>query len=283
MLVLSNTPVDRYSYGGTTYYVKREDLACAAPGPPFAKIRGLFPHLLSLQARGVKEVGYVDTAISMAGWGISYLCRHLGMTAVVYYPKYKDGYRHNQKEYVARWQEFGAIIVPLTHPTKLQINMHVAKRTFTEDYPKGVWLENGLRLSETVAAVEEEYVLTTKSIHPKSIVCSVGSGVMLAGIIRGVLASTKSISGMYGVLVNKYSVPHKKRKDIFVFARVYDDLFTPLGFQLHLVNPGYAYEDVVVPNAPFPCNPYYDMKAYAWMLDNINKLPQPILFWNIGA
>jgi hypothetical protein len=33
---------------------------------------------------------------------------------------------------------------------------------------------------------------------------------------------------------------------------------------------------------PFPCNPYYDLKAWEWLMKNKGQLEEPILFWNIG-
>ena len=55
-------------------------------------------------------------------------------------------------------------------------------------------------------------------------------------------------------------------------------------YELKLVDDGYAYKDKVgTDDIPFPCNEYYDAKAWRWLLSNIGMLEQPIVFWNIGS
>lgn len=283
MLTVNNTPVELYGYKKYEYWVKREDLACNKPGPPFAKIRGLELHLRRLKELGVETVGYMDTAISMAGWGISFICQEIGLRAVIYYPSYKSGLRYNQAQFMPLWRRFGATTVPITPPTRLQINIHKAKRQFKNDYPQGVWLEYGLKLMDTVGAIERESELTFKEITPRSVVCSVGSGVMLSGIVRCIVNQKINVHHIYGILVNSSVNANKKLEDIYRYADMYNDFFSPFNFSMHLVNGGYRYEDKAKAHAPFPCNEYYDLKAYEWMIKNIRILEKPILFWNIGG
>jgi len=42
----------------------------------------------------------------------------------------------------------------------------------------------------------------------------------------------------------------------------------------------YTCPDVCV---PWPAHPHYEGKVWEWMLQNVDGLPRPILFWNIGA
>ena len=51
-----NTPVDDYTdeYG---LWVKREDLSCREPGPPFSKTRGVFAHMAKQDAH---TIGVLD-------------------------------------------------------------------------------------------------------------------------------------------------------------------------------------------------------------------------------
>ena len=84
-MIVDNTPVEMYD----GIMVKREDLSCTPPGPPFAKVRGLQKRMESLKASGVSVVGYTETSISQAGIGVSWICHELGMTAVIYCPVYK--------------------------------------------------------------------------------------------------------------------------------------------------------------------------------------------------
>jgi hypothetical protein len=53
---------------------------------------------------------------------------------------------------------------------------------------------------------------------------------------------------------------------------------------LRIVDEGYAYKDTAPRGvvAPFPCNPWYDLKAWHWLEQNTSRLEGPILFWNVG-
>jgi hypothetical protein len=51
---------------------------------------------------------------------------------------------------------------------------------------------------------------------------------------------------------------------------------------LELIDEGYAYADRVDTPVPFPCNPYYDRKAWKWIVENRAALPGEIVMWNIG-
>jgi 1-aminocyclopropane-1-carboxylate deaminase/D-cysteine desulfhydrase-like pyridoxal-dependent ACC family enzyme len=291
--MILNTKVQKYEYDKIPYFVKREDLACPPPGPPFAKIRGLLPYLEKLKAQGIKTVGYMDTAISMAGWGISYFAQQLGIKAVIFYPLYKYGYQYNQVDYIPHWKQFDAEIIPLKRPTQRQINIHRAKKQFYTLYPNGVWLPNGLNLPETIIAVEQEAYKTIKKIKPASIVCCVGSGIMFAGILKGLNRAKFKAKQLNGVTVHRGIDIPAKRTEILNFAGLYD--FSYRGFfslqpkvseitnSLEIISTEYMYQEPAQIDCPFPCNPYYDLKAYEWMIQNIQSLPQPILFWNIGA
>ena len=50
----------------------------------------------------------------------------------------------------------------------------------------------------------------------------------------------------------------------------------------NLINPGWGYTENSKAVCPFPCNPFYDKKAWEWLINNEFKLKSPILFWNIG-
>lgn len=292
-MILPNTPIEKYIYDNITYFVKREDLSCKSPGPPFAKIRGLYPHMRKLKAEGVTTVGYMDTAISMAGWGISYFAKKLKMQAVIYYPQYKDGFKYNQTVFIKKWERFGAIICPLEKPNLYQINVYRAENRFKKQYPDGVWLPNGLNLPETLESVCEESFQTFKQIQPTSIVCCVGSGVMLAGILQGLNRAMVRTKEINAVLIHRQVNIPAKRTKILNHAG-FKDYMHPGFFPeypsigsvtnaLNIIKTEYLYHEQAKMKAPFPCNTYYDLKAFEWMINNIHKLPQPILFWNIGA
>ena len=60
-----------------------------------------------------------------------------------------------------------------------------------------------------------------------------------------------------------------------------------LGDRIKFIDEGYGYADAAPKNAqaPFPCNKFYDLKAYHWLS---TREPEeligcgPVVFWNIG-
>lgn len=286
-MIIKNTPIEPRGQEGLL--IKREDKACPPPGPPFAKVRGLFPVLKNLKDNGVRHVGYMDTSISMAGWGISYFANKLGMKAVLFFPKYKEGFRHNQQQHLRRWKRFGAEVIPLENPNRLQINIHVAKKLFLEKYPNGLMLPNGLTFPETVSSVETEAKASIESSEPASIVMCVGSGAMMAGVLRGSYRSRSRPSSIIGILVHKTLSPEKKLRRVmelggfFPQGGLFSPTITDAADNVIILAGKYMYEEKPNIKAPFPCNPYYDLKAYEYLLDQYDNLKKPVLFWNIGA
>ncbi|NDC89998.1 MAG: hypothetical protein EB075_14585, partial [Bacteroidetes bacterium] len=61
-----------------------------------------------------------------------------------------------------------------------------------------------------------------------------------------------------------------------------------LDFPIEFIDEGYGYKDQSKTGdfrpPPFPCNPYYDLKAWRW-LDRVglNHMDGNVLFWNIGS
>ena len=287
-MIRTNTPIEEYKFDGVPYLVKREDLACKSPGPPFAKVRGLFPVLQKLKADGITTVAYVDTAISMAGWGISYFTQKLGMKSMLYYPVYKDGFRHKQEQHLAIWKRFGATIIPLMRPQMLAINRNIAKKDLRLNYPGVYMLPNGLTFPETVEEVSKE-VMSIRDLGVQTIVICTGSGAMTAGVIKGIMDYSIPIDTLISVRVHKQASMEVAKSKIVNFCgyklahgMIYpgiDDLIK----NFVVLSGGYMYEECAKAEVPFPCNPYYDLKALEYIFNNIHSLKQPILFWNIGA
>lgn len=289
IFVRENTKIEQYQEQGISYFVKREDLAIIPPGPPFAKIRGLSVYLEKIKQKGITTVGHMDTAISMAGWGLSFLAQQIGIDVILYYPEYKEDW-NNQKVRTAIWKKYGASVYPIQHPSRHRVNIYRAKKHFHALYPNGVFLPNGLQFPETVIAVEKEACQTIMDTKPKTLICCVGSGVMLAGILRGIFLAGSSVERIDAILIDNKMNAKTKKKNILSLAGI-----VPFGIlptiptikqvtnQLTIFSGKYGYHDKAKQKSPFPCNPYYDLKAFEYLCENITKLPQPILFWNIGA
>lgn len=258
--------------------VKREDLACPPPGPPFAKVRGLLPFLLDLKDKGVGAVGYMETSVSMAGWGISYFCKEIGLKAVIFSPQYSSP-RENQIFQFEKWKEFEATIIPLERPNRMQINFYRARKILVERFPGAVMLPLGLPFSQTVEAVSRQVELLPHSY--KAIVVCIGSGTMAAGILKGLNKRKDFETIVYGIFVSpknerRMSDKIMKVSGIFVFGNSIEK-------RLKLIDTNIQYTEKVECDCPFPCNEYYDLKAWKWLVENYDGLPKPVLFWNIGS
>jgi 1-aminocyclopropane-1-carboxylate deaminase/D-cysteine desulfhydrase-like pyridoxal-dependent ACC family enzyme len=267
---VNNTPLQIHYVNGVQVFVKREDLCIDPPAPPFSKVRGVYKHLKTLKQEGVKVVGYTETSISMAGWAVAWASYELGMKAVIFNPIYKA--THPVLEYHReQWKKFNAEIIDI--PAGMaKVNWYISKRLLFHNYGEAVLLPLGLPFTETIEETKEQ----TKTVYLEkgSLVISVGSGTICAGICGGY---HKGVT-IYGVMTRSGNVERKTLK-----------IFPPSLFNgkdrptLKLVDPGYEYTDSVDIETPFPCNKYYDAKAWKFLVENIDLLEKPIIFWNIGA
>lgn len=263
MILLARTPIERYD----GIDVKREDL-CAPPGaPPFSKIRGLVKHLEKLKERGFTGAAYVETSISMAGWGVAWACNKLGLECLIFNPVYKitPPLLQFHRE---QWRRWGAELINIP-AGRAKVNYYSAKKMV----PKGFkLLPLGLPLFETLS---ETYEAAAMSINGyKSIVICVGSGTIAAGVFQATVLGQV----MYGVMCRSGDVKTKSR-------RVEGDTIFPAISKgcLQLIDEGWEYAKHSSVEVPFPCHPYYDAKAWEWLVRNKRELQPPVLFWNIGS
>ena len=277
----NNTPVETYQIDKQDVFVKREDLCCI-DGPPFSKVRGAVEHLKKLKQQGITTVGYCETSISQAGWCVAWLCKELGMTAVIFDPQYKEScetliYHRTQ------WAKYNTLIRPIK-AGMAKVNWYICKKLLKEEFgPDAVLLPLGIPFEETIQATQAEVLLTLHRLHSvvNTYIITVGSGTICSGLWRGV---TEYIfpSTIYGVMSRTGNIKYKTKviehKSRLITAGLYK---SPV--KLQLVDPGWQYTDQSKISCPFPCNKFYDAKSWQWLTENINLLKKPILFWNIGS
>lgn len=279
-----NTPVEKYQVKGREVFVKREDLCVPPPGPTFSKVRGLLKRLQLLKDKGYKTVGYTESSISMAGWGVAWLAPKVGLKAVIFDPQYSTKSRRLKHLDVldfhrSKWKELGAEIIPVK-AGMVKVNYYICKKILKERYPNSIMLPLGLPFEETIdetARISDQYKAKFKTV----VVC-VGSGTITAGLLRGLCPG----SSIYGIMCRSGD-PVKKRKDIIIKSGRaegnVESLVDPVPIEFECIDPGWKYTDRSKAEAPFPCHPYYDLKAWEWLVENITTLEDPILFWNIGS
>ena len=263
-MLRQGTPVEdwREKYG---CYVKREDLACVKPGPPFSKARGVYARIKS---RKEKVIGVLDTYHSQAGWAVARACEILGKKCVNYYPEYKyePGWRDSQE----RALELGSELVGLPAGRSC-ILFHAAKKDL-ELRGGGYMMPNALKLEESVIETAKEVPELGRFDY---VIVPISSGTIAAGVIRGFANRVR----MPHFLIHLgYSRPAGAVRKYLEKASGVKD------FECMIVDEEYTYKDVARGNVcvPWPCDPYYDLKAFRWWLRHRKSYKGKTLFWNIG-
>lgn len=283
---LPTTPVERYEIDGRPVWVKREDTCAPDSAPPFSKMRGLMRALSDLQAQGITHIGYCETSISMAGWGIAWGCLQLGMKAVIFDPQYVESEREDLKvleKHRERWKSLCAEIIPI--PAGMAaVNFHICSQEFRKRYPSNSrMLPLGIPLRETVIETAIEASRTYEGVHGlvRSCVVCVGSGTIAAGVTAGICGRDPDFP-IYGVLCRTGDVSRKRRSIAEKGGFSVNGLW---GYNLTLIDRGWDYTQACEIETPFPTHRYYDAKAWHWLVENLRgpePIPEPVLFWNIG-
>ena len=262
-MLYRNTPIEDYQkeYG---LFVKREDLSCPDPGPHFSKTRGVFAHL---EKRPEKVIGVLDTYHSQAGHAVARACQILGKKVINFYPEYKHDKEMRSNQLAAK--SLGASLYPLTAGRSC-ILYHAAKKVIAGQ--NGYMMPNALKLPESVEETAKE--CPSKLLWDTVLIAS-SSGTIAAGVVRGFgtrvkylihLGYSRSISE-----VNQY---------IRQASGVYD-------CDLTIIDQNYSYKDKAKPGPTpvFPCNQYYDLKAFRWWMlarSDSKYSKRKVMFWNIG-
>lgn len=266
-LFREHTPTEVHRVNGSTIFVKRDDLYGIHPAPPLAKLRGLRLLLEKEYARGTRLVGCWDTRVSKLGQGLAACCTQFpGMSCIVSYPTKKG---ETEPEAVKIAAELGAEIAPVPGS---RISICFAKARAYVQQRGGVMLPFGLECIEAVEGVQREAARTEiEQLKNGTLVTCCGSGVTLAGLLSGLpilpkrivgVSSGRSLSNITGCL-----------------KRYVKSL--PSCLELHEAQLPYSQTPSI--SSPFPAHPNYDLKAWKFLVDNLDTHKEPILFWNIGA
>jgi hypothetical protein len=297
------TPLEDYRsrYG---LVVKREDLSCPPPGPPFSKMRGVVAHMQARYNEGVRLFGALDTVHSQAGHAVALGARELGVPCINFFPVYKADVNTSpfpeapeaqkgllqlsEDEWMAlrdpqlRSRALGAELAPL-QAGRSAILFHQAKKGTLER--GGYMMPNALKLPEMVQETADEVVRTFEHasreeyqfLRTRPWIIAASSGTIAAGVVRGLRTMVEG--DLPQIIVHMgYNRPREAvRKYIFEKAAVKGEV------PLKLIEEGYSYADKAKPGEtpPWPCNPFYDLKAFRWWLRSRRDDEQAVL-WNIG-
>lgn len=272
-------------------WVKREDLCCPPPGPPFSKMRGVIAHV---GARPESVIGVLDTSHSQAGHAVAYACKVHGKKCVNFFPIRKaDRDKPWQPQQIAA-RDLGAEMVVMK-AGRSAILYHQARKQLHSMYQDEYLMPNALKLPEMIeeTAAEAERTFDQHLFETCLIACS--SATIAAGVMLGAERSEKKrLEATGGRPVQ--AAPR------FILHMGYDRSEEAMTDYIHkmtenhplppftLINEGYGYADKAKdgPDPDWPCNAYYDLKAYRWWM---NQQPNTAglkaefgktLMWNIG-
>ena len=252
-MLRENTPIiDRTEKYGL--WVKREDLSCPAPGPPFSKTRGVYARIKTVEEN---LIGVLDTRHSQAGHAVSRACQLLGKKCVNYYPALKAS--PEPKEPQERAKELGAEIVPLK-AGRSSILFHQAKKLI--EAREGYMMPNALKLDESVDETAKEVRSNCEQFSV--VVIPASSGTIAAGVIKGF--ARRNLSPLFIVhlgysrsleQVNKYLMEKSGEKDI----------------RIEVVDEKYDYKDKSREKwfPSWPCNPTMIGRLYIGGLTTENN------------
>lgn len=256
-------------------WVKRDDLCCKLPGPPYSKMRGLELYLNGLDEKfpiGVQDAGYH----SRSGWGTAYLCDALGFDCHVFYPVYKrDGgvENHELREYQVNAHALGAMLIP-QKAGRASMLWYQARKWMVENTDGGIMLPAGLKLQENAIGTSREVLNHTPDmLWGGTWICAISSGTTMAGIVLGLKEIQEDVD--FIAYMGSSKNEDKTRKHMCAMAGYEPD-------NLMFIDEGWDYRDAETRPMPFPGSVYYEGKAWYWLIDNIHNLEQPVIFWNIG-
>lgn len=279
-----DTPTEGHELEGFgEVFVKREDLCAEPPMPPLSKMRGVHRLLTRLQRDGglCGGVGVLDTRISKSGLGVAILCQDLGVHCRYYFPQT----RAEKSQAMPDWREtaraHGAELVPLQAG-----RFAVVKARFLAS-ETGYAMPVGLPLFETVLETARVFA-KTDLCGARSVVVSVGTGTILAGIALGLCLLGRDDLDVLGVTASM-SPRHATERAIqhlrsaVAVGETTEDIVQNVLPRVSVRQEGSDYYAGSGESAPWPIHDHYEGKALAWMKRNQRSVPRPCLFWNVGA
>ena len=250
-----NTPIE--THNGID--VKRDDLMNGNTDlPPWGKIGGVKELLLNCDKK--IPVACLSTRGSYSGWCLSGLGKEYGYDIKVSYPNSKV----YPQEDLDKIKSYGAELNPIK-PNMVQIvhNKHksICKENGWQMFPYG--FDNEIYhdyFQKRIEDVGDDY---------DNLIVVAGTGVTSIGLIKGFLTDKNK-----WVHLIVTSTPKTIEKILQKHNVVNENII------LHTTDYDF-YDEMKDFDTPFPCNKYWDKKAWWWIQNN--RLKGKSLFWNLGG
>lgn len=269
MIIEENTPIEKYKVKGHTVYVKREDLqGDGVNSPAWGKLLATREMVKNLPDD--RPLIALNTYGSFSGWALSAICKELDVEFHMVHPKTKlihDDYMDICSANGTHFHELRPNMFKIMYGQLGKIATDNNYQQLAYAYNSPVYLK--------FAAKRMLNTLQNAKVKFDNIVIPSGSGVTLSGLAAGVFRFnpnaniyTCSVGTMGGVndQLTRYPTLAARRD------------------QIHNTVSEYEFNDLMKwCEVPFPCNQFWDKKAWHWLEQNIDKLEGRTLFWNLGG
>jgi 1-aminocyclopropane-1-carboxylate deaminase/D-cysteine desulfhydrase-like pyridoxal-dependent ACC family enzyme len=269
------TPVEEH--GGLLY--KRDDLFL--PFGEYGTSGGKVRQAISLIGENIDNIkdNYKGTIVthtqvhSTTGTILTRVAKHFGIKCIICVggTNPKSLKNHHMMMLAEHWG--GEIRNMCGHGMHGPVMNRLRKLAEEENYFNAVFSDNISFYPESVLDTTANQV---KNIPDKleNMVISVGSGIQMAGILRGIVKYKKQIKNIYGVCIGP-----DRRKKIDYYANPLEYFPLP-NYEMITLDTQYGKGATEFFNGG-QMDELYEAKAYRWMKDNIN-LDEKTLFWIVG-
>jgi hypothetical protein len=282
-LMLEKAPEEEYTIKGKRVIVRRDDLAYLPPLPPNSKMQAMYEILKRAKLQGYNKALMFAKKQQGTSYviGLPIFCQALEMEAIIAYPgkagKLPDWLEQQINQNVQ---------VVLLHPNMVSINVNQAKKIAEEQ--KAYYVPLGFDDIAGVRAHEKKFSLPDYRIG--TLITATMTGIVLAGLLRQIESRNYKVDMLYGISCGRptdsvYKTMNKYIADLYEYGNQLD--------YLEITNPYERNIDAISDikrwsvfhkeeGLCFPVHPDYEAKAWLWMLENIDRLKEPIYFINVG-
>ena len=260
------TPVETYNIKGKSVLVKRDDLMGDGDHPPWGKLTALRNTVKNINP--TKPLIHLSVYGSWSGWALSEVTKELGYEFIMAYPDSTRFPKHILDK------------VDNVHPIKP--NMMNVMYNKVGQIARG---ENYIRLpyafdhATYIETQRQRFKDVRDNYNFEHLVVASGSGVTCLGMMLEhepwpSLFDTRNTRTFHTVCVSSEgSIKSKFMKHQIQPSE-----------QIEIVKSEFEFDDMMDwYETPFPCNEFWDKKAWYWLEQNIDKFKGEILFWNLGG
>jgi Pyridoxal-phosphate dependent enzyme len=265
-MCVENTPLIYHERDAL--FVKHEECCCPG-GPNFSKTRGVWAHI---SKRNEAFIGVLDTQHSQGGWAVARACNLLGKTCVNFYAERIAERGALMKPQQQASADLGAEMIAV--PATMSAVLYHIVRNRLKDRNSAYMMPNALKLHESVEETAKELLRTPMPQDISHIIVPSSSATIAAGVISGLGLRPIEVIVHLGYSRSEAAV----RRYINQMAGI------GAGDRAIIVDEGYEYKDKARagPDPDWPCNEFYDLKAYRWWMNKGRREYPNALLWNVG-